>query len=293
MKQFKNSITPSAENKFSIYVYNIKILSNTREGDQVYSELITSLFSEKVVVNTYGDKAMKLRTQFFGLDNKVIYGKIVYYTTLEGDNWFNENNNEYETLEFDRTLHPNPKETSYFFVPNAHRFAIIANKGLSVKGVFKYLTEGLAKTVKSDEEIKVSIEQSNDGFEQIFRATEINRVKISLSYTNNDLTEDFEQFLDDDLKNSRVGEAEIIAKSSSAKPIDIKKSKLLTGAMRLAKSNGNVEANIINEFNKNELVNTEDYPEKLVISAFEGEEFKSVYNKIMSIFRENSDNEKE
>jgi len=270
--------------KFTIYLFNIKLLSNKRSGPEVYRELIHALHEQKVAVNTYSDKSMQLRTQF-GTNEKVIYGKIVYYTNLESDKVYNDQTNDIEPHQFDPNIHPNPKETSYFFVPEAHRFAIIANKGVSDTGVLKFLTQGLKQVIDWEEEIQVIIEQANDGYDMILSANEVKSIEINLTYSNNDKSDEFQELLDEDMKISNTEEMTIIAKGDNVNPIEIRKSNVLTGALKLSQSNGNAKATIIGGDNKKVKVETKDYSRKEIVDSPEGDEHNSVYNKIMGIFR--------
>lgn len=62
--------------------------------------------------------------------------------------------------------------------------------------------------------------------------------------------------------------------------------KFLRGSIELAKSNGVIIANILNDEQKLEKINTRNHPQEFIVHSKNIETLKnSVYLKIMSIFR--------
>lgn len=282
-------VTEIQRNKhLNIKVFNIKLISNNRKGEEAYIDIFNKLHARKTTVNTMSDKYAKLRTQSWAYEKNILTGMLVYFTQLNDKGWYNDKTNKIEEHDTDDHLHPNGKECQYYFIPKIHRFCFIDDNKVSVTNVFKFLSKGLAEVIEEDEEIQVFIEQSNDGIDKIFNAASISRIVLQASFTNNDLTDDFEKLMDDDLRNSNISELNMNVKSTKAKSIDLEHSKIISGGIKLAQSNGFVEATIIDSKTlKKETIKTRNYHLRLKIESKPGHEAKTIFDKLLSIFKRN------
>ena len=273
---------------FNISMFNIKISPKESHEDftELYSNLIKSLHNENIAINTRGEKWMELRTQFSIEDNKVLYGKLTYYTMLDGADWYNRRTKMIETVELDEDLYPNAKEIEYYFIPETHRFCFInKTNGIAMSQIEIFLREALPKLIVDNKEVLVNQELTSDVIERIINAPKLFRLEVGISYSNNDLSDEFEELFDDELRDSQVQNLNMIAKSFKSDTIKIEKSKLLKAALKLSQSNGYAEATIQNEEGKKENVATVNYPRKELVLSSEGNEHKDVYNKVMNLFR--------
>ncbi len=273
---------------FNILMFNIKVSPKTASEDftELYRNMIRKVHSENIAINTRGDKFMELRTLKSYDEDEVLYGNITYYTLLDTKDWYNKRLRTIETVELDKDLYPNAKEVEYFFIPKAHRFCFITRpNGIAMSQVEVFLQKALPTVVEEGKEVTVTRELTEDVIERILNASSLSRLEISLSYSNNDLTEDFEELLDNDIRDGHVEHLNLTAKSFKAETIDINNSKLLKAALKLSQSNGYAEAVIQNEHGKNEIVATVEYPRKELVFSTEGNEHKDVLSKIMRLFR--------
>lgn len=273
---------------FNISIFNIKISPKESEEDftKLYTDLIKRLHSENKAINTRGDKWMELRTQFSYKKDKVLYGKITYFSMLDGEDWYNRRTKKIETVELDKDLYPNAKEVEYFFIPEIHRFCFITkSNGIAMSQVEIFLKEALPQLINDTKTVIVTQELTSDVIERIMNAPKLFRLEIGISYSNNDLSDEFEELFDNDLRNSQIQNLNMTAKSFKNDTIDIENSKVLKAALKLSQSNGYAEATIQNDEGKNENVATIEYPRKELVFSTEGNEHKDVFSKIMRLFR--------
>jgi hypothetical protein len=273
---------------FNMSMFNIKISPKESDEDftELYTNLIKRLHSENIAKNTRGEKWMEMRTQFSYDNDKVLYGMLTYYTMLDGTDWYNKRTKMIQTVELDEDLYPNAKEIGYYFIPEAHRFCFInKTNGIAMSQIEIFLQEALPELVEDDKVVFVTQELTSDVIERIINAPKLFRLEVGISYSNNDLSDEFEELFDNDLRDSHVQDLNMIAKSFKADSIDIENSKILKAALKLSQSNGYAEATIQNEEGKNENVATVDYPRKELVFSSEGNEHKDVFAKVMRLFR--------
>lgn len=269
------------------FLFNIKLLSNTREGEMAYLDLFRYLHLKKVIADVQHDKQMILRTQFSKVVRRqtVLYGKISRFTKLTGKDWINLENFEIENVDIPKNRFPNLKETDYIFVPSAHRFAILKSADVGLSSANAFLKAALKKATDVGEQYDVYLEQSSDVFEQILEAEAIERLHIEISYTNDDIVEGAEEWMDQILKQAGIKNFTIDATADQNQNISIE-NQILSGALALAKSNGKAKARIV-EKNKRRTVITEDHPEDFQVSYKNPDEkVDSIAAKIINEFRD-------
>jgi len=269
-------------------MFNIKISPRTSEENftQLYVDLIRKLHSENIAINTRGEKYMELRTLSSYDNDKVIYGKLTFYTILNGNDWYNKRSKTIENVELENDLYPNAKEIEYYFIPEAHRFCFInKTNGIAMSQIEIFLSKALPLIVDQDKTVIVTKELTEDVIDRIISASKLFKLQIELSYSNNDLSEDFEELLDNDLREGQVKNLNLLARSFKSETIDLEKSKFLNAALRLSQSNGFAEATIENADGKNENVATIEYPRKELLHSTEGNEHIDVLTRVLRLFR--------
>jgi len=271
-----------------IFAYNVKLQSNERSGAEAYMELFKTAFEKKIIGSPRYGNSMILRTQFETEieGNKILYGKIARFTRLDSDEWIDLTSLEKSQYELPENMFPNLKETDYFFIPQAHRFCVRKKAGtVSVFQVEEFLKDTLRQCRNSTEQVDVYVEQSSETIEKILSAPAVKRVELEISYTNNDVGEEAEEYVDEILKEMNANKMKMVVTPDHNEELSLDNS-FLRGAIELAKSNGIVVASIVNNQDKTEKVVTRDHPEEFLVSA-ENEDHltQSVFQKIMSIFR--------
>ena len=281
------------EKNFSIQIVNIKLMSNNRQGDEAYKNIVSQIKNLKIHIPIYGENQhMILRTQFstfarVGEENiEVIYGKISKYVIIDSDDWINLSSMEVENVDLPTNLFPNLKETNYFFIPRAHRFAFVKDQGISANNVHKFLSNAVAQVIENDEQSEVIIEQSEDIFDRIINAESVKKLLISISYSNADTGDEAYEFMDSQIRESEMKRLKLEATPNQNG--DIKTGSLLIkGALKVAQSNGYVQATII-ENNTKIKIDTKTHPRILNTRCEEVNLLGYVVNQIMNIFRPHS-----
>jgi|GEM_PF-145662 len=283
-----HSMPRKSKTESNLFVVNVKLRSTNRSGDDAYIDVFEKLFHSKIPGRIYGDTHYIIRTQFKGTQNDVpyLYGKFSSFTKIEGQNWLNLEQMEPVVYEIPDNIFPNLKETSYYFIPSAHRFCIEPERGFSVKNVVKYLEYALPKIIESDEELNIEVETEINAIEEIIHANRILNLEIDISYTNDDLVDKEEEFADREFKEMQAGKAKIILTPDHHKSLSMD-SKFLLGTLKLAQSNGKVKANIVDAHDIKRKIETSEYPRR-VHFTFEDVDLKpqAVFNKIMQLFRQ-------
>lgn len=270
-----------------LLVFNVKLFSNHRKGEKVYRELFDKLFELDPRINTYGEKCTEFRTMFDIEFGEIIYGTLLNYSVIDPDNWFDKTEDRPTRVEIPEDKLPNCKIWEYFFIPSMHRFCFFDKQGVSSLQIGVFLEKGLSMVVEEEEEIKVSLEVSTDAIEQILHADELTYLKVNLSYSNNDMTTHYQEFIDNDMRESNVGELEVEAKGSMSSPIDLEKSELLKAYLMLSQSNGTAEATIIKNRKRRKII-TKKHPRLVYVPIDKDRDvLKNIFEEMKSIFRPN------
>ncbi|OHD09595.1 MAG: hypothetical protein A2Y41_04730 [Spirochaetes bacterium GWB1_36_13] len=269
------------------YVLNIKLDSEFRKGPEAYIEIMNKLYKEKVLINIRNNKQVSIRRILdFKFDDYVyITGKIFKCTKLENNDWIDIQKLESIDMEIPENIYPNFEENDFFFIPNAHRLCIPKNGKVSITATRDFFLKALNQVVNDKEAVSVFIEQSQDIYEKILNAKYINNLLIKLTPTNDDINDEAVEFMDQQIKEMQAGEVNIKVKPNSKGKLSLSSS-VLNGCLGLAKSNGEVTANIINQNDKKEKIITQDHPKELEVSSKKEEKIEiSIFKKVMNTFR--------
>ena len=277
---------------FKYYGFNLKVLSNERKGTEMYEKLIKDLFYKDIVAIVGGEKAMTLRTQFSNdipLKNrteKIFYGNITRYTTLDGKNWYDKTKKDFVNYEMPLGIFPNGFETEYIFIPAAHRFFIRVDAKVSVSVVERYLLQAIPEVLLPKEDFSVNIIQSQDVIEKIINSKELNQLKVEISYTNDDIGKEAQELMDKLLKKGQIGRLDATLRPDQTGVLDTN-SDFVRGVLELAKENGSAEASIKDANGRKAKVKTSNYPEKIVAkSDLEDTAKYDLFTTVMKTYRD-------
>lgn len=281
------------KHKLRYYTINIKLRSNKRSGRDAYVEIMEELHKRRIIKKTGGDHAMIFRTMhrnYIGNDF-MLTGLLTRFVSVEGDDWVNIQNFEIEKPEIPKNYFPNPKEVMYYFVPSAHRFALKVDQSFSLNVVADFLKQALLEIIERDEQIEVIVEQTSDVFEKILNAKSVRKLTITISYTNADITQGAEKWLDDLLTESQIGDLTLEVKSDQNDNILVNENVIIEGALALAQNNGTVVANIVDsEDDKRKTIKTSLHPKPdEVEETLQDNLLPGLYNKIMEKYRRNAE----
>lgn len=277
------------EKAFSIQLINIKLLSNKRSGDEAYKDIINQIHSKKISVPVKGGKHAILRTLFsdvYSYKNKstdVLYGKFSKFTVIDGKDWINLETMDVENVDIPANKFPNLAETDYIFIPSAHRFIIVKNTSVNIGAVETFFREAIKQVIDSEEDFEIIVEQSEDIFEEIRSAEVVSKLLIQISYSNADTGDDAYEFMDTQLKSAQIGRMSLDAMPDHNKNIKTD-NKLISGALKVAQSNGYAKATIKNNGVK-KTIETKQHPRVIPLKSQETLFKKTIFDTVMNLFR--------
>ncbi|MDO5665452.1 MAG: DUF4747 family protein [Bacteroidia bacterium] len=148
------------------------------------------------------------------------------------------------------------------------------------------------KVCKDDEYVVVDVETDKDTLNKILDSQYIKKIIIDINYSNQDIGSKVKRFVDKDIKASNTGRLKIEATQKNDSYIEPRKSDILLGAMESSLSNGETEANVLDENGRTETIKTVDYPLKDFINGFESRFFILVFEKLIAMFKNGKQNNK-
>lgn len=277
------------ELNYKVQMINVKLMSDDRSGDAAYTDIIKKINQKKVSIPIRGDRHMILRTQFEnvvevnGKNWNVLYGSISTYTVIDGKDWINLENMEVESVDLPRNTFPNLKESDFFFVPGAHRFAFVVKSGFNANAVEKFLKDAISQVVDEGEDFSVTKEQDESDFEQIFQADIVKKLEIDVSYSNQDTGNEAMEFMDEQIKAAHMKRMKIEGTPDNTGNIDVNV-KILKGAIGLAQHYGKVTASIIKNGVSSKIV-TDWHPKTVAIKCKETLLRKNIVTQVVNLFR--------
>jgi Domain of unknown function (DUF4747) len=280
--------------RFTYQVLNIKLVSELRKGTDAYRQILENIYTNSIKKSTTRGKMVILRTMYPSeLDGKkFFYGKISRFTNIENQDWINLTTKEIEHPDFDPNLFPNLQETDYVFVPQAHRFIIRKSPEFTVYNADDFFKKSIREVIGTEEDFSVNIEQSEDIFESIFNARSVERLLISISYTNSDdIGADATEWMDDELRDSHSQKAILQFDANPNQGINLE-TKLIKGALGLAVENGEVEATVYDIDNRKKKIITKKHPKEVRTVAGNEIDIKNViFTETMATYRNGRTND--
>lgn len=265
--------------RFTYLILNIKLISNNRKGTEAYKRIFEDLYNNTVIKSIGHGKKAFIRSMFpVKSDGKTFFwGKILKFTDLENRNdWINVITKEKENLEISPNIFPDPKETEFVFIPQAHRFAIKMSSDFTILNAYYYFKNAIKDVLDINEDYSVNIQQSKDIFEEIYNALSVEKLHISISYTNSDdIGDDMADWIDGQLRDSNSSEADLSFIAAKNESINID-TPLIRGSLELAVENGEAEANIKDINGRRRKVITKQHAEKNRGSATSEDDVKNV-----------------
>lgn len=278
--------------KIDYFGFNIKIVTNDKKNPKSYYNLFERIYNSDVKVKYRGEIYLSLRTQFNrvltfkGKQYNVLNGSLIRFTKLEGENWYNSREHDFEPFNTPDNLHPNSFETDYIFIPSQHRFYIKKSSKISFTAAKLFLEKALNEVKNPKDDIEVILIQSKEEYQRIFAADKILGLELALTYTNDDIADSAHDDMDELLKDANVGTTNMSFKPDASGELDAD-STLIKGGLELARENGHAKAKIVEE-NKTTIIQTKDKAQKISISvAEEDDETDVLFEKMMKEKRPN------
>ena len=133
------------------------------------------------------------------------------------------------------------------------------DKETSGSQILDFLNSALNRFLDKDD-YQVNTEKDRELIDRIIKSTSLSKLKVVVSYSNNDNNKGWKKLIDDQLKRSRPKKAVLDLSGSKKIPIDVTRSEMITGFVELSASNGYVEASEIDEKGAIHPIRTIDHP---------------------------------
>lgn len=278
------------ELNYKFQVVNVKLMSGERSGNAAYADIMQKIALNKVAASVSGQRHMILRTQFQdvvdvnGHEWDVLYGKLCTFTVIDSDDaWINLENLEVQNVELPTNLFPNLKETDYFFIPGAHRFAFIVKNGFSINNVEKFMNIAISQVINENEDFSVTKEQDESDFLQIFQAEEVKKLIVDFSYSNQDIGDESLMFMTSQVQDAHLKRLRMEGTPDNTGNINVGV-KILRGALELAKHYGKATASVVNNGVRAK-IDTDKHPKTVSLKCKETLLRKNVVMEIIKLFR--------
>jgi hypothetical protein len=285
---------PLNVHKYRYFIVNIKIRRADTTADlptHEYSRIFKEFYQKFIVARSSKQKYCILQTQGqrqIGT-RSILFGKIVQFTDVNNNRWFNKKDRAIDSkFKIPSEYAANAVTAEYIFIPSRHRFVYqyTVKDHIDPYSVKNYLRSALTTHLSTGYNVDIDVESDLSTIDRILEAPGISRLYLRFNYSNNDFSKDMQEFVENDMKNSNVGEFRINAVQKPGNPIDINKSQILAGGLEASKSNGEADATIIDANGHKERLKTKDMPRKLVIESTKDDQINTLVNRISDEFRE-------
>ncbi len=170
-----------------------------------------------------------------------------------------------------------------------HRLIIRKSPEFTIYNANDFFSKAIGEVLSFGEDFVVDIEQSQNIFEEIYSARSVEKLLITISYTNSDdIGDDATEWVDDELRESQSKKVILQFESNHNQSINLK-NKLVKGALGLAVENGEAEAIIYDNENRRRKIITKEHPNEIRTSAGNEDEIKNViFMQIIDKYRNES-----
>lgn len=141
---------------------------------------------------------------------------------------------------------------------------VFLDKETSGSQILDFLDRALNNFLEK-EDYQVNTEKDRELIDRIVNATSLSKLRVVVSYSNNDNYKGWKKMIDDQLKKSKPKTAILDLTGSKKTPIDVTQSEMVTGFVELSASNGYVEASEIDDKGAIHHIRTIDHPMVKVI----------------------------
>jgi len=267
------------------HLINVRLESNRRSGTQAYSDIVMEAYKSRKPVKVRGEHYGLIRQLFPSSSSQGLHGNFARFTKIDEESWLNLENMEIEPHEVPKEKFPNCVDITFFFYPELHRFAVPKTSKMSIHTICAMIGKILALAIYDDESVSTFVEQSDDIFERIFEAKSLKYLRIEVEPTNGDTTQDAQEFIDGELKESGTAKATIEARAPKGGRLMLS-GKLLKGFLMVAQSYGSAKAKIQNDEGRSEEINTLAHPRIMPIEVPDIDQAETmVYDKTKELFR--------
>lgn len=292
---FNKMNTPAKLRGKTMQVLNIVLLHNQKP--ESYIGLFKRLVQEDYMIKLRGENFIEL-LGFKKMESWDMYeGTIVTYTGIRKNAWFNQKSKEIETHESNEDLFANTKKVIFYFIPQRHKLCLLSGSEITIQNIKKFIDEACLRLLGA-EQVHTNYVTSKDEIEDAYKDLNINRVRLTINYSNKDYTEGFAKTFDNLAKDGNVALINMDITSADNENLNMDKGGMVDSLLNITTTLGNGSADITGyqiiqpkkkgkkTKRKNRRIRTSDYIEKIKIgfNSLQGLP-TAVYNEIMTRFK--------
>jgi hypothetical protein len=276
------------QEEFFFYVYNIRLLTDRERRPATYKRLFQKLY------RGYRLEPVRKRCCYMMLGSMeechiagtpVLKGYLGRFSEKGSNAWNNFGRCDIEKELGDETACPDFQLTEYLFIPTLHRLCLLMHpNNISLAVVQQFLETALNRAANRDEQVQVTLEKSREFLQDILDARDILDIKLHVSFSNQDLNDEYTTLVDKQLRDAEIEHLEISGRARDGKSMNLKKSDFLMGAAGLVPSNGHALVQIVNSNGEKETVDTTNYPRTFRICCEQGAKAEAIVHHMMKTY---------
>ncbi len=282
----------SKQQEFCFYVYNIRLFTDRERGPVMYKRLFHKLYGvldPQLIRPTCCHMMLGSMEEYHIAGTSVLKGYFGRFSK-KGNTEYKHNNCDAGKHSGNEIRCPDFQVMEYIFIPVLHRLCLLARlDNMSLLMVQKFLYEALNRIARADEEVQVTLEKSREFLQDILNARDILDIKLHVSFSNQDLNDEYTNLVDSQLREAEIEQLEISGRPRDGKSVKLKKSEFLMGAAGLVPSNGRATVQIVNSKGEKQTVNTSNYPRIFRIRCGLGEKFEAVVYHMLKTYPRRND----
>lgn len=270
------------------YVYNIRLLTDRERGPVTYKRLFHELYG---MLRPQPVRPSCCYMMFCSMEEchiagtPVLKGYLGRFSEKEGNPGHKLYTCDVEKHSSSEIKCPDFQIMEYIFIPALHRLCLLVRlDNISLLMVQRFLYTALNRAAREDEEVHVTLEKSPEFLQDILDARDILDIKLHVSFSNQDLNDEYTTLVDNQLREAEIEHLEISGPARDDKSVNLKKSEFLMGAAGLVPSNGRASVQIVNRKGKKETVDTSDYPRIFRIRCRAGEKAEAVVHHMIKTY---------
>lgn len=256
------------------FILNFKVLPAVIDTKNYYGDLLQRLFNSKIVITYKNDFIYRITKLDRVSNGDFYYGVISKFVSFEDIEWVQNFSEEQIDYEIPSNVTGRKASYEFVFIPSKHRFAFIKKgridqnvkrRGAPLKAIAEILETGFNILLEPENKsCIVNIHQTSQIFEEIYQS-DILSLNLTISYSNPDIGEDSEKYMDDLLRESNIGKASMTLKPDDTGHMNTN-TKFIRGLIDLARENGKIKAKISNDEGV-KTINTIEHPEVRQVST--------------------------
>ncbi len=242
-----------------VKIINIVLYPEEMQKMQNYIDIFQSIYENKITICTYGDRYTRIRSFYPSTNGELIHGSFANSIFFDPkDKALDSKTNEIIPADADPNKGLGLKTWDYFFFPKYHRLVFLEKEG-SESQILKFLEAAFNNFMDSDN-YQINTEKDSEIIDRIVNAQALTKLKVVVSYSNNDNLKGWKAMIDKELRKSNSKTAILDLSATKKSPIDVTQSDMIGGFVQLSASNGFVEASEIDENGKINNIKTIDHP---------------------------------